>query len=269
LVKADLETLERFDMSRADRQKLEAWKELLDASGKVMSAAHCSAELAAQLGVTSEDVEAASASAPSGDVLARKVTATLDGADVYSNLAVLAAVCNLNPVIFLKYPPTYVFRELGITLDTHSLSHRLNDASMTGTCVPRALDRLLEIDDFYARKFAYLVGQLNGIDEGDGKVLDNTAAVWFQEMSDGCAHNLNNLPIVQAGSAGGYFKTGWTVNVDDGSPDLTRGNSDAACNPNEPPLSVGPVQTTGTDPSLANAPINKYFCNLMNALGES
>jgi hypothetical protein len=26
-------------------------------------------------------------------------------------------------------------------------------------------------------------------------------------------------------------------------------------------------QSTGTDPALANAPINKYYCNLMNALG--
>ncbi len=26
--------------------------------------------------------------------------------------------------------------------------------------------------------------------------------------------------------------------------------------------------TTGTDPRFANAPINKYYCNLMNALGS-
>ncbi|MEI9951695.1 MAG: hypothetical protein WDO74_22630 [Pseudomonadota bacterium] len=79
-------------------------------------------------------------------------------------------------------------------------------------------------------------------------------------MSDGNAHNLNNLPIIQAGSAGGYFKTGWAVNVDDGSANLSNGNSEALCN------GVA-VDSTGTDPALANAPINKYFCNLMNALG--
>ena len=44
--------------------------------------------------------------------------------------------------------------------------------------------------------------------EGNGTLLDNTATVWFQEMSDGDSHNLNNLPILQAGSCGGYFKTG-------------------------------------------------------------
>ena len=45
-------------------------------------------------------------------------------------------------------------------------------------------------------------------------MLDNTATVWFQEMSDGNSHNLNNMPILQAGSCGGYFKTGAAVNVE-------------------------------------------------------
>ena len=30
---------------------------------------------------------------------------------------------------------------------------------------------------------------------------------------------------------------------------------------------VRDIGTTGTDPVLASAPINKYFCSLMNALG--
>jgi hypothetical protein len=125
---------------------------------------------------------------------------------------------------------------------------------------------LATIDDYHARKFAHLVGLLDGVDEGDGTVLDNCAAVWFNEMSDGNAHNLNNLPIVQVGSAGGYFKTGWAVNVDDGAADLTAGNSELTCNSSAPDP-IGTVQSTGTDPAFANAPINKYYCNLMNALG--
>ncbi|MFO7180737.1 MAG: DUF1552 domain-containing protein [Pseudomonadota bacterium] len=265
VVKDDLETLERMVTSQADRQKLEAWKALLDETGTVI-AAQCNAALAERLGIPVALAALANQTDSAiVDVSAKIEGVYLDVADLYSNLAVLAAACNANPVIVLKYPANYRFKGLDLNYESHSLSHRI--ANTSGTCVSGVLDMLVAIDDFYARKFAHLVGKLNEIDEGDGKLLDNTAAVWFQEMSDGAAHNLNNLPIVQAGSAGGYFKTGWSVNVDDGSPDLTRGNSDAACNPNEPPLSVGPVQTTGTDPSLANAPINKYFCNLMNALG--
>lgn len=267
LVRGDLDTLARFDMSRDDRQKLEAWKTLLDETGRVMPAA-CGPETAAALGLTQENISAATGGLD-GDALTRRVEGTsLDGADVYSNLAVLAALCNANPVIFLKYPANFVFKGLGLTLESHSLSHRLDNASMAGPCVPGVLDMLLKIDDFYARKFARLVEMLNSFDEGSGKVLDNTATVWFQEQSDGAAHNLNNLPIVQAGGAGGYFKTGWAVNVDDGSATLSTGNSQAFCTGAEADEMINGTQLkTGTDPALANAPINKYFCNLMNALG--
>ena len=85
-------------------------------------------------------------------------------------------------------------------------------------------------------------------------------------MSDGNAHNLNNLPIVQVGGCGGYFKTGWAVNVEDGKESMSPGNSESQCNGMNDNVN-GMNQATGTDAGIANQPINKYFCNLMNALG--
>ncbi len=267
LVKSDLDTLTRFDMSADDRLKLEGWKALLDDTGRAMPAA-CSQATAAALSLTPETASAANRGGVDRDALSSLVEgASIDGADIYSNLAVLAALCNANPVILLKYPPNHVFRGLGLALESHSLSHRLENASMSGPCVPGVLGMLLKIDDFYARKFARLVQLLNSFDEGAGTLLDNTATVWFQEQSDGAAHNLNNLPIVQAGGAGGYFKTGWAVNVDDGSAALSAGNSEAFCLGDTTEMIDGTKLLTGTEPELANAPINKYFCNLMNALG--
>ena len=132
------------------------------------------------------------------------VTTDLDGADMYSVMAVLAATCNYNPVIFLKYPPNYDFSGIGINADSHNLSHRLDNAGMSGDLRPERRSTLLQtIDKYYASKFAKLVGMLDGIKNGDGStLLDSTAAVWFNEMSDGNAHNLNNLPIIQAGGCG-------------------------------------------------------------------
>jgi hypothetical protein len=262
-----LDTLARFDMSRDDRLKLDAWQALLDDTGRLVPAG-CGAETAMALGLTPEAFTGSNTGSGDRDPVSSRVEGTsIDGADVYSNLAVLAALCNANPVIFLKYPPNYVFRGLGLTLESHSISHRLENASMAGACVPGVLDMLLKIDDFYARKFARLIAMLDSFDEGAGKLLDNTATVWLQEQSDGAAHNLNNLPIVQAGGAGGYFKTGWAVNVDDGSPSLPTGNSEAFCASGATEMIDGSKLLTGTDPAFANAPINKYFCNLMNALG--
>jgi len=267
LVRRDLDALSRIDMSRSDRLKLEAWKQLLHETGAVVVAAQCSQRTADELGATAMNVNAAPTGGLNTDVLMAQVSDGLDGADLYSAMAVLSAACNTNPVIVLKYPAHYIFKGLGLTVDAHSLSHRLPDANMSGPCLAGALDLLLKIDGYYTQKFAKLVGMLDSIDEGEGTLLDQSAAVWFQEMSDGAAHNLNNLPIIQAGSAGGYFKTGWTVNVDGGSAKLSTGNSESACSPGTPDKIDGTTQATGTDPTLANAPINKYFCNLMNALG--
>jgi hypothetical protein len=268
LVKDDLDTLERFDMSESDARKLEAWKDLLHETAGSIGSAQCNGNTASLLGATEEHADAAMATPAEGyDRLTNKITSTLDVADIYSNLAALAAVCQANPVIFLKYPGSFVFKGLGITIETASLSHRIGNAGLSGTCVSGVLDMIRTIDDYYARKFAHLVGVLDGIEEGDGTVLDNSAAVWFQEMSDGLAQNLNNLPIVQVGSAGGYFRTGCAVNVEDGSPTLVKGNSESACTPDTTDMVNGIDQSTGTDAKYANAPINKYYVTLMNALG--
>jgi hypothetical protein len=267
LVKTDLETLERFDMSQADKQKLAAWKELLHQTGGMVASAQCNEELALQLGLTQDNVDGIRGGGMGGDVITSKVTDTLDVADIYSSVAVLSAVCDYNRVIFLKYPGNYIFRGLGQESENHGLSHRIGGPGMQGTCVGGVLDMLQTIDDYYARKFAHLVGLLDGINEGEGKLLDNCAAVWFQEMSDGNAHNLNNLPIVQAGSCGGYFKTGWAVNVEDASPSLSNGNSELLCADGASDEVNGATQSTGTAAAVANAPINKYYVGLMNALG--
>ncbi len=101
--------------------------------------------------------------------------------------------------------------------------------------------------------------------EGDRKLLDNTATVWLNEHSDGNAHNLNNLPILQAGSCGDYFKVGQAVNVEGGKTDMTPGNSDKDCVDGQTPFAL--LDSWGTPPDIATQPINKYFCNLMNAIG--
>jgi hypothetical protein len=256
VVRDDLSTMERFDMSGSDRQKLEAWKELLDQNGGVVASAQCNEETAAALGLPGQ----------SGADIMADVGGGRDVADLFSSLATLAAICDANRVIFLKYPGNYTFTGLGHTGDSHGLSHRIGTADQQGTCVDGVMGMLEDIDRYYAEKFAYLVGQLDSFDEGDGTVLDNSATVWFNELSDGNAHNMNNMPILQAGGCGGYFKTGQAVNLDGGTNDLTAGNSLGQCN-NPGEEANGISQSTGTPAEIGSRPINKYFCNLMNGVG--
>ena len=97
------------------------------------------------------------------------VTTSLDGADMYSVMAVLAAACNANPVIFLKYPP-----ELRLQRARHQrrLAQPLappRQRGHDGDLLPERADDLLQtIDKYYAQKFAKLVGMLDSIKNGDG-----------------------------------------------------------------------------------------------------
>src|SRR5512146_1507859 len=83
-------------------------------------------------------------------------------------------------------------------------------------------------------------------------------------MSYGDRHPLNNLPILQAGSCGGYFKTGAAINVEGAKTDLTVGHSDDDCKNGN---TAANLDSVGTPADQATMPINKYFCNLMNAIG--
>ena len=253
IVRDDLSSLKRVPMSSADQQKLDAWAQLLHETTAAVSS-QCSADAATKLGLTSQSVQGGGGLSP--DI--SKV------APVMLNLAVLSALCDANRVIFMKMPPNYIFKFLNQTVESHGLSHRIGNANMGGPCLSGVMDMLHDIDVWYAEQFAYLVGQLDSFSEGDGTLLDNTATVWFQEMSDGDSHNLNNLPIIQAGSCGGHFKTGWAVNVEGGKTSLTRGHSTEECQNGKTATNLDSV---GTPADQATMPINKYYCNLMNAIG--
>jgi hypothetical protein len=246
----DIDTLKRVNMSLSDQHKLDAWMALLDQTSREVTD-QCSEATATNLGLSATSVQAAE-----GKNLQKATPVMLD-------LAVLSALCDTNRVIFLKFPGGYVFDFLGLMKDSHGISHRIGNPGMTGPCLEGVLEMIATIDRWYAEQFAYLVRRLDSFEEGEVKLLDNTATVWLQEMSDGNSHNLNNLPIIQAGSCGGYFKVGQAVNVDGGAADMTTGHSEEDCKDGQSQN----LDQLGTPPDTAKMPINKYYCNLMNAIG--
>ena len=256
IVRDDLTRLQGINMSGSDQQKLSDWVDLLHYTSQTVTAgAQCNTTSATTLGLSSSAVSGAGGNNISV------------AAPIMFDLAVLTALCDANRVIFLKMPPNYVFSFLtpALTVESHSLSHRIGSANMGGACLSGVMDMIHQMDVWYAQQFASLVGKLDSFQEGNGTLLDNTATVWFQEMSDGDSHNLNNLPILQAGSCGGYFKTGQAINLDGGTSNLSVGNSDGDCQNGN---TLSNLDNAGTMPAtVASQPINKYFCNLMNAIG--
>lgn len=261
-VRDDLNRLSGINMSASDKLRLKTWTDLLHYVGGtvVPPGGACNMTSATTLGLTGT---------LSGGTIIQQ-------AQNFQNLAVLSALCDSNRVIFMKMPANGNFSSVvkytasdgtqkAVGSDAHSISHRIGNAGMGGQCVADAIAMIQAVDSFYADRFAYLVGQLNMFSEGDVKLLDNTATVWIQEMSDGNSHNLNNLPILQAGGCGGAFKTGWAVNVENANATMSAGNSSKDCANGQSPF--GSLDSVGTPATTATQPINKYFCNLLNAIG--
>ncbi len=87
---------------------------------------------------------------------------------------------------------TYQF--LGIRDAHHNLSH-----SNTGK-------EYQAIVKFHVEQYAYLIGKLDKMREGDGTVLDNSCVMFVSEHWD--AHNGTKVPVALAGGLGGTLKTG-------------------------------------------------------------
>jgi hypothetical protein len=257
LVSGDLATFKRLNMSGADQKRIDDWLALLRETEIQVVTAACNADTATMLGITDADVKAASGGGFGVDL----GTAFTLGGDMMMKLIALTMMCDANRSIVLQWPGFVKFNWDGIKhdYDHHGLSHRNGSAAVGGTCVPGVLDSLHQIDTWYAGRYTKLVNLINGIVEGDGTMLDNSAVMWLPELADGNAHNNNNLPIVIAGSAGGYLKQGVAVNLD--SKTLGTGNSEAGCTPE------GGDVTFGTGSNGGNVPLNKLYVTLLNALG--
>jgi len=85
----------------------------------------------------------------------------------------------------------------------HALAHKDVDPGV------RAL--LVKIHTWYAGQFEYLLEKLASIPERGGTMLDNTLAVWINELGTGGSHSHEQTQWVFAGNVNGLFKTGRLV----------------------------------------------------------
>ncbi len=73
-----------------------------------------------------------------------------------------------------------------------------------------AMDLMVQADQrMFEWSFLDLVSKLDAIEDVAGTtLLDNSLVQWAQESGPE-SHTSDELPVIMAGSAGGYFKTGW------------------------------------------------------------
>ena len=88
----------------------------------------------------------------------------------------------------------------GVDGSHHSLSHHKDEDD--------SLRQYQLINRWHVEQYAYLLGRLAEMKEGEGSVLDNSMILFLSGLRNGNAHDPHNLPIVLAGRGGGRLETG-------------------------------------------------------------
>jgi hypothetical protein len=102
------------------------------------------------------------------------------------------------------------YRAIGVPEGHHDLSHHGGDKDK--------LEKIRQINRFHMSQFAYLLGKLQAIPEGERTLLDQCMLLYGSGNSDGNRHNHDDLPIVLAGKGGGTLKTGRHVKYPNETP---------------------------------------------------
>ena len=102
------------------------------------------------------------------------------------------------------------YGEIGIPDPHHPLSHHRGN--------PEWIEKLVRINTFHASMFAYFLGRLKSIQDGDGTLLDHSMLVYGGGISDGNRHTHEDLPVLLAGRGNGNLKTGRHIAYDKETP---------------------------------------------------
>ncbi len=102
------------------------------------------------------------------------------------------------------------YRSLDVAEGHHELSHHEGN--------PEKHAKIARINLFHMEQFAYLLGKLRGIGEGDGSVLDNTMLLYGSGIGDGNRHNHDDLPVLLVGKGNGTIKAGRHVKYPSNTP---------------------------------------------------
>jgi hypothetical protein len=139
--------------------------------------------------------------APAASMVRYENSATFRAdATAMMDLAVHALSCDLTRIASVQLSRGFsniVHSWVGASQGHHTISHLSGDNTV----------QLMDIDRWYATQFAYLLGKLQSVKEGNGTLLDNTLVVWGREMGT-TSHKMQPVNLILAGGARGALVTG-------------------------------------------------------------
>jgi len=121
-------------------------------------------------------------------------------------LAFQTDTTRISTFIFANEGSNRNYGEIEVSEGHHDLSHHGRDK--------KKQEKIAKINRFHLEQFAYLIGKLKGVKEGDGTLLDNSMIVYGSCIGDGNRHNHNDLPVALLGRGGGSIKPGRHLKYD-------------------------------------------------------
>ncbi|HVY28158.1 MAG TPA: DUF1552 domain-containing protein [Polyangiaceae bacterium] len=121
---------------------------------------------------------------------------------LFQKISTLAFACDLTRSINFNWSgntSNRVYRNLGLDLGHHDISHDSSDAAFTNI---RAIHKHL-----WTMSTA-LYDDLKAVQEGGGTLWDNTLIVHWNELGQGDTHSENDAMVILAGGGANYFKRG-------------------------------------------------------------
>src|SRR5438309_1440331 len=115
-------------------------------------------------------------------------------------LAFQADVTRVSTFVLANEGSNRPYPIISVSEGHHDLSHHGNDAQKQA--------KIARINRFHIEQYAYLLGRLRAIREGDGTLLDHCMIAYGSGNSDGNRHNHDDLPILLAGKGCSTVRAG-------------------------------------------------------------
>jgi hypothetical protein len=223
LVRGDLQSLlANRRLSAADRQRLDLHLEsIFDLENKMMDMGTMGG-----LGCTGSSLDMAALEAMNGGGGFGGAPYEANGSQeevvkLQMELVALAFSCNVTRVATLQAGDGTDGTQYTINGEKyerfHHISHRVNSDNGSGSAIANAEGKHHNVDRLRLETFKYGLDKWAQYGTPNGPLLDNGFVYWTSHISDGPSHSFKNLPIIIAGSAGGYLKQGAYVDAGESS----------------------------------------------------